>query len=290
MLDLDQNTWCVQLLPYIEQTNAYNTVVNALVTTGANPIGYGFIPTFMCPSQVTYGKVCSGCYSTRVNGVRVHIDVGLTTYVGLMNTDQSYVFLRTPVADPPKGTAYSDTFPGLDGMLIITPHAFDANWNPIPNTSKGLPITAVTDGTSNTIYISERGASLDLNWGWWGPANDDADNISPVFNTGTAAPPTQYTFPISVYTTDNGGTLAPKALCPLPAVFGPGTGGVNGCDLNHLWSPHTGGANFLFGDGHVQFLTYGITANNPGNTNPAAPTIIQALETRAGGENVTIPN
>jgi prepilin-type processing-associated H-X9-DG protein len=40
---------------------------------------------------------------------------------------------------------------------------------------------------------------------------------------------------------------------------------------------HSGGANFLFADGAVHFLSYG--------SNPLLP----ALATRAGGENETIP-
>jgi prepilin-type processing-associated H-X9-DG protein len=30
----------------------------------------------------------------------------------------------------------------------------------------------------------------------------------------------------------------------------------NSCDLAHFWSFHSGGANWLFADGSVQFLTY----------------------------------
>jgi prepilin-type processing-associated H-X9-DG protein len=47
------------------------------------------------------------------------------------------------------------------------------------------------------------------------------------------------------------------------------------CAVFHFWSPHPGGAHFIFADGSVHFLTY-----------PAAP-IMPALATRAGGELVT---
>jgi prepilin-type processing-associated H-X9-DG protein len=44
------------------------------------------------------------------------------------------------------------------------------------------------------------------------------------------------------------------------------------CDLAHFWSLHEGGANFLFADGSVKFITY--------NQNDILP----ALCTRAGDD------
>ncbi len=48
------------------------------------------------------------------------------------------------------------------------------------------------------------------------------------------------------------------------------------CGMFHFWSPHPGGANFVFADGSVRFLSY------------AADPIMPALASRAGGEVVTI--
>jgi len=49
------------------------------------------------------------------------------------------------------------------------------------------------------------------------------------------------------------------------------------CDTFHFWSRHSGGANFLFCDGSVRFLSY------------SADPLLPALAPRAGGEKVTIP-
>ena len=61
-----------------------------------------------------------------------------------------------------------------------------------------------------------------------------------------------------------------------PYEFGPGH--INNmCDTFHFWSLHSGGANFAFADGSVQFLSY------------EAKSVLPALSTRAGGEVVEIP-
>src|SRR5262249_9430360 len=51
----------------------------------------------------------------------------------------------------------------------------------------------------------------------------------------------------------------------------------NFCHVGHYWSLHPGGANFVFCDGGVRFLTYNM---NPQN--------FIGLATRSGGENVVI--
>jgi prepilin-type processing-associated H-X9-DG protein len=45
---------------------------------------------------------------------------------------------------------------------------------------------------------------------------------------------------------------------------------TNQCDKFHFWSLHSGGANFVFGDGSVRFLPY------------SADAMLPALATRAG--------
>ena len=56
-------------------------------------------------------------------------------------------------------------------------------------------------------------------------------------------------------------------------LYGPGRF-QNPCDFNHFWSHHTGGANFVLGDGSVRFFNY------------TAKPVMNFLSTRAMGEVV----
>ncbi|MHB1426627.1 MAG: H-X9-DG-CTERM domain-containing protein [Gemmataceae bacterium] len=68
-----------------------------------------------------------------------------------------------------------------------------------------------------------------------------------------------------------------KGSCP-PGTYSYAAGSLtNQCDTFHFWSPHGGGAFFLFADGSVHFLPY------------SAASVMPALASRAGGEDVSLP-
>jgi prepilin-type processing-associated H-X9-DG protein len=121
-------------------------------------------------------------------------------------------------------------------------------------------LVSATDGLSNTAIIGEKPPSTDLQWGWW--ASVDADVMWGVADTNYVA-----------FSNDQFGNP-----CPSPPFYfqQPYPGGVsNPCNFNHLWSNHTGGGNFVFGDGSVHFLSYTV-----------GPTVLPRLATHAGGEVV----
>lgn len=121
-----------------------------------------------------------------------------------------------------------------------------------------LSLSAVTDGTSNTLLLGERPPSPDFQLGWWYAGTGQrltgsADlilgvrefNLQPIV-AGSPCGPGRYEF--------------------APSRFD------DPCGMFHFWSPHRGGAHFAFCDGSVRFLSY------------AANSVLPALASRAGGE------
>ena len=107
----------------------------------------------------------------------------------------------------------------------------------------------VKDGTSNTLFVGERGVCEDLLLGWWACGAGAADS--------------------SGRPTGDGDNLLTTELGLTP-------GNQDIAHWYHFWSYHPGGANFLLVDGSVQFLSYTIEYQT-----------FQALSTRAGGEVVS---
>jgi prepilin-type processing-associated H-X9-DG protein/prepilin-type N-terminal cleavage/methylation domain-containing protein len=122
-------------------------------------------------------------------------------------------------------------------------------------------LTDVTDGTSNTLMVGERPPSADLVLGWWYAGWGQSKDGSCDMVLGVRE--------------RNVSTYGPG--CPSgPYQYGPGRTS-NQCDAFHFWSLHSGGANFLFADGSVRFLSYSANA------------VMPALATRAGGESAAVP-
>jgi prepilin-type processing-associated H-X9-DG protein len=123
-------------------------------------------------------------------------------------------------------------------------------------------ITDIADGSSNTILFGERNyhetgpctstGTVPWNltdWGGWGVTNGTNNGMGDT--GGSSWVPINFTC-----STANDATLR----------------------LNAWGSTHTGGANFSFADGSVQFLATGTSL-----------VVLQALSTRASGEVVTLP-
>ena len=136
--------------------------------------------------------------------------------------------------------------------------------------NRGVKITDVMDGSSNTLMVGERPPSKDLVYGWWfaGSGFDGCGSSDVVMGVREIAEPSFTTYD---------GSSADRPLCPKgPYNFGPGDMN-NQCDQFHFWSFHSGGSNFVMGDGSVRFLNY--SAND----------IMPAMSTRSNGEAVTMP-
>ena len=124
-----------------------------------------------------------------------------------------------------------------------------------------VKIASIQDGTSNTIAFGERPPTPDLQWGWGLRGLPDLDSLI----WAKYAPPDT----MDIGTTDEDGVA-----CPFPVFFqAPRSPSPSRCDGYHMWSYHTGGANFALADGSVRFFNY-----------QAGTTTIVEMSTRHGGE------
>jgi prepilin-type N-terminal cleavage/methylation domain-containing protein/prepilin-type processing-associated H-X9-DG protein len=129
-------------------------------------------------------------------------------------------------------------------------------------TGGSVRVTDITDGASNTLAVGERPPSPDMWVGWYaGYGVDFAGTADTILGVRERATPDYERI------LDCG---------PGSTSFRPGRFDAM-CDVMHFWSPHPGGANFLFADGAVRFLPY------------SAADVMPALATRAGGEGAAPP-
>ncbi len=234
--------WMRHVLPYLEQSKDMQDDQN--------------LPTAVCPADPRGGATSPGEGFNSSFGLSWYVALDMAGYLDDAGTIVSNKFRDAPFYRPRKVT-----------------------------------VDDIADGTSNTTAIGERppnppGTNPDMYWGWWDWPSA-ADTRTPVRATntgvfvkvwdtrsGTNGQP-QTVSSMMFYTTDAAG-----AACPQPSFQAASL--ANQCTFNSVSSFHPGGANFLFDDGSVRFLTYTINSVLSGS-NPLV-TVIEALVTRKGGE------
>jgi prepilin-type N-terminal cleavage/methylation domain-containing protein len=200
------------LLPYLEQGNAYNlTLQSQDMHTDNGPFGEnsngGPLPTYTPYWNVLTVNVKTFiCPSDPTNIGNGGWNSGLSSY------------------------AYNgQAFPGVE-----------AGWN----SYQRYP-ASIQDGTSNTIFFTEKAAACVVLWPDWGASIADNSSWSPFF--------LQYTGPASIFQ-----VRVPNigALCAANYLTGGNSPAVSGVAT----SPHTSGINVALGDGSVRFVSQGVSA------------------------------
>jgi prepilin-type processing-associated H-X9-DG protein len=186
--------------------------------------------------------------------------VGYATVVRAFICPDDDARLSSPLGNAQFSPAAFTSYIGLDGIAGLAGH-HPPRPGPL-GSAPGIRLTDIVDGTSRTIMIGERPPPSSLQAGRWYPAF--------LYEMGSNGPDSYVWFPVL---NDN------DTECPHSGFPNLGPGRIdNPCDRFHLWSLHPGGANFLFCDGSARFLPY------------SANSIIPALSTIAGGEQVSIPD
>ncbi len=254
----DNGAWTTQIRAYFEQGFKIDQATAATV-----------LRILQCPSHPLAGQPFVAPWG---------FTYGLTFYVALYETDAAATPTYTFSSSPTQYTA-TTTYPSNTSVIAFTTETaiYSSDFSSgSDDYAPGVPITAIADGTSNTVVIGERGTSPDKSLGQW--IFQYSDTTSPVrgLNTGVT------TFYSNQYLDSKHNPVG--NLCPVPAVFGPGSA-TNFCAANAPNSMHTGGGNFVFADGHVAFITFAAgTALLP----DGSKSVLEALVSRASGE--LVPN
>jgi prepilin-type N-terminal cleavage/methylation domain-containing protein/prepilin-type processing-associated H-X9-DG protein len=241
-------SWMAMSMAYIEGENVYKMAENHAKTyywpwgsgfsgTNANPALSTTVQTWICPAdtRTSYAKVADGLL------------IAFTAYMGVSGIrDEDHITGGNPAKQG-----------APQGVLFLM--------------SK-IRLGQMTDGSSNTFMVGERPPSSDLVFGWWfagagfpgesiqyytGWKNGSPKGWKGFGQKGTGdvflgAREDKY---FNWLKGQSDGKNDPTCL-GAPKI-GLQAGSLAGyCDQAHFWSLHTGGGNFLLGDGSVRFLTY----------------------------------
>ena len=281
--------WTAFILPYIEQDNLFKVLSfgstdfarsvalanPSLTSTNAAERQIAacgtLIKTYRCPSTAAPEKLLdASCYSPPWFTNRMPCNyLGVVTGLQAHDGKPAGGWGRNPGAIP--GAKFIHE---LDGMFIVRSRG-SGSANRVANGGMGSPVTliGVTDGLSNTLMIGEAEPDPLLvsigttqenanagRKGHWAIGGDDMDNWE-----GTD------------WSECGGSTAVPiNTKRPNPTATTWGDTDLNWAAYEVSYSSkHTGGANFVLGDGSVRFIRDSID-----------PVTLSRLGTRAGGEVV----
>jgi len=254
-----RTTFFIELLPFIEQSAVharwdFNNPANNTNAVAANSLAATMVPNFVCPSDVfaenPFNLPATGATFSPAQTASGNPFGGFysgTSYAGNYGTGGYYTsFSVFPVR--PNGMLFM-TGPGAElrmpGGSLFATSGNHQNLAPVR-------FAAVTDGLSNTLLMGER------------------NHRDPDFDAWTTANSGLRMYQVSVWAWAGGRKGAAMLFCSAAVNINttartlnpssPTTPNIQNQDrrFNAWGSNHTGGVNFVLGDGSVRFVRDGI--------------------------------
>ncbi|HWG42312.1 MAG TPA: DUF1559 domain-containing protein [Gemmataceae bacterium] len=201
-------TWQVAILPFIEQQNAFNRYVNYGGNDSTGP-RYGAAPNTQVTKQRFKAMTCPSDMSNAPLG-------GITSHNYAVNYGNTGIYQPSSVVSGGSTAVF--------GGAPFSP-------------SLGTKLTVITDGTSNTLMLSEliQGQRSDLRgFGWWGPGG----GFSTLAGPNSSIPD------------------APAQNCDPNAPNPPCANATSNATINQsARSRHTQGVNIALCDGSIRFVS-----------------------------------
>jgi prepilin-type N-terminal cleavage/methylation domain-containing protein/prepilin-type processing-associated H-X9-DG protein len=231
-------SWMARLMPFYEQDNLFKDA-DAFAQKHNDPWGPPSNPALAFPNYV----------------VQCPADSRVLVAEYVYENPQSKKHLTVALTSFLGVTGITTVLPGKaaagEGLFFMESH---------------VRFAEISDGLSNTLMVGERPPSEDMIFGWWFAGEGQG------YATGSGDVVLGVNDPNVTY------GECPRGEGGLPYYyFSPGSLN-NLCDQFHFWSLHAGGANFLFADASVHFLSYSVGDG-----------LMQAMATRDGGEVVQLP-